>query len=101
MECDAATGNDADSISTQQRINHYNAAMTTANKDIVHVTQDSQLPAALALLAPSEFVVVDTEFLREKTYFAKLCLVQLATDNAIVVVDVLAPNIIAPLLDFL
>jgi ribonuclease D len=89
------------SISTRQRMNHYNAAMTVTNNDIVHVTQDAQLPDALALLAPSPFLVVDTEFLRERTYFAKLCLVQLATESVVVVMDVLALSTIEPLLDFI
>jgi ribonuclease D len=53
------------------------------------------------LLAPSDFVAVDTEFLREKTYFAKLCLVQLANDRGVVVVDVLALSTLTPLLDFI
>ena len=43
------------------------------------------------------YITVDTEFLREKTYFSKLCLVQLAvqsdSSNAAVVIDALAPNI--------
>ncbi len=73
----------------------------TPNNDIVHVTQDSQLSDALGLLAPSNFLVVDTEFLREKTYFAKLCLVQLANEHAVVVVDVLALSTLKPLLDFI
>jgi len=73
----------------------------TSSKDIVHVTQDSHLGDALALLAPSDYVAVDTEFLREKTYFAKLCLVQLANDKGVVVVDVLALSTLGPLLDFI
>ena len=82
-------------------MNHYNAPMTMTNTDIVYVTDDSQLGDALALLAPSDFLAVDTEFLRERTYFAKLCLVQLATEQAVVVVDVLALSTLAPLLDFI
>jgi len=35
----------------------------------------------------SSVVAIDTEFLREKTYFAKLCLIQMATDTEVVVVD--------------
>jgi len=75
--------------------------MTETNNDIVHVTQDTQLPEALALLAPSGFLVIDTEFLRERTYFAKLCLVQLANERTVAVIDVLALKTIAPLLDFI
>ena len=45
----------------------------------------------------TDYIAIDTEFLREKTYFAKLCLIQIAfrgdgeTDNAII--DVLSKNI--------
>ena len=44
-----------------------------------------------------DYISVDTEFLREKTYFSKLCLIQLAvrSDNpeAAVIIDVLSPDI--------
>ncbi len=84
-------------------MNHYNDQMTTSTstKDILHVTQDSYLTDALALLASADYVAVDTEFLREKTYFAKLCLVQLANESGVVVVDVLALSTLKPLLDFI
>jgi ribonuclease D len=68
---------------------------------IVHVTHDSQLASALALLAPGPYLALDTEFLRESTYYAKLCLVQLANAHGCVVVDVLALSTLTPLLDFL
>lgn len=50
------------------------------------------------------YVTVDTEFLRERTYYSKLCLVQLAmpgdTDDNAVLVDPLADGIsVAPLLE--
>jgi ribonuclease D len=38
-------------------------------------------------LGRHEFVGVDTEFMREKTFFAELCLVQIATGSAIYCVD--------------
>ncbi len=68
---------------------------------IVHVTQDSQLAAALALLANGNYLALDTEFLRESTYYAKLCLVQLGNEHACVVVDVLALSTLQPLLEFI
>jgi ribonuclease D len=45
------------------------------------------------------FVTVDTEFMRDKTYWPQLCLVQVAGPDEAVAVDALAPGIdLAPLL---
>lgn len=68
---------------------------------IVHVTSDSQLAPALDRLAQGQYVAIDTEFLRESTYYAKLCLVQLGNEHACVVVDVLALSSLKPLLEFI
>ncbi|MGD9842630.1 MAG: ribonuclease D [Steroidobacteraceae bacterium] len=72
-----------------------------AASGIVHVTTDSQLPGALELLAQGNYLALDTEFLRESTYYAKLCLVQLGNEHACVVVDVLALDNLTTLLDFI
>ena len=48
------------------------------------------LAAACARLAKFPFVTVDTEFLRETTYYAKLCLIQMASPAEAVLVDPLA-----------
>jgi ribonuclease D len=76
------------------------SAVTTA-RGIVHVTHDSQLAPALALLANGNYLALDTEFLRESTYYARLCLVQLGNEHACVVVDVLALSSLKPLLEFI
>ena len=39
------------------------------------------------------FVCVDFEFLREHTYFAKLCLIQIATDDIAAIIDPLSAGI--------
>ena len=52
--------------------------------------------------AQFEFVTVDTEFLRETTYWPRLCLIQVATDDEAVLIDPLAPNIrLTPFFDLL
>jgi len=72
-----------------------------AASGIVHVTHDSQLPDALELLSQGSYLALDTEFLRENTYYAKLCLVQLGNEHACVVVDVLALSSLTTLLEFI
>lgn len=44
-------------------------------------------------LAKQEFITVDLEFHREKTYYAKLGLIQVACPGDEAVIDPLAPNI--------
>lgn len=53
-------------------------------------TTSADLAAACERLARHAFVTVDTEFLRETTYYPKLCLIQLASEDEIVLVDPLA-----------
>ncbi|MCO4747110.1 MAG: ribonuclease D [Proteobacteria bacterium] len=44
------------------------------------------------------YIAVDTEFMREKSYYAKLCLVQVAHGEHVAAIDPLAPDIdLAPL----
>ncbi|AGA34331.1 Ribonuclease D [Thioalkalivibrio nitratireducens DSM 14787] len=54
------------------------------------ITTETGLRALLDAIAGSEWVAMDTEFIREKTYFPKLCLIQLATPDHIACVDPLA-----------
>ncbi|MDX6805279.1 ribonuclease D [Terrihabitans rhizophilus] len=57
------------------------------------ITTTADLAAACRRLSNSAFVTVDTEFLRESTFWPKLCVVQLADDHEAVAVDALAPDI--------
>lgn len=57
------------------------------------ITRTQDLAAACQDLAQSEFVTVDTEFLREKTYWPKLCLIQIASPDRALIVDPLAEDI--------
>jgi len=60
-------------------------------------------PEALAALCDSlrgcAELALDSEFLREKTYYTQLCLLQIASDELIACVDPLALETIDPLLD--
>ncbi len=59
------------------------------------------LAAYVTRLTTAEPVALDTEFLRERTYYPKLCLLQLATASGITLVDTLALEDIGALLDVL
>ena len=62
------------------------------------VTETAALDALCARLRAEPFVTIDTEFMRERTYYPELCVVQLggAAENA--VIDALAPGLdLAPL----
>lgn len=65
------------------------------------VTTSAELLHALGHLAPSRFVALDTEFMRESTYYPKLCLIQAASAEHCVVIDPLAIGDLQPLWDFL
>ena len=57
------------------------------------ITTTEDLAAACTRLARHPYVTVDTEFLRESTYFPILCVAQMASADEAVVVDALAPEI--------
>jgi len=57
------------------------------------ITTTSELSALCEVLAKSEYVAVDTEFLREQTFWPLLCLIQLAGPEAEAIVDPLSPNL--------
>jgi len=57
------------------------------------ITTTSELADACTVFAASDFVAVDTEFMREQTFWPHLCLIQLAGPEAEVIVDPLAVGI--------
>lgn len=67
------------------------------------ITTTKELAALCETLAENDFLTIDTEFLRERTYYPKLCLVQMATpEGDPVAVDVLADGIdLQPLYDLM
>ncbi|MBM0107924.1 ribonuclease D [Steroidobacter sp. S1-65] len=65
------------------------------------VTTSAELLQALERLTDADFVALDTEFMRESTYFPKLCLVQVATPAHCVLIDPLAVPDLQPLWNFL
>lgn len=66
------------------------------------ITQSSELAELCERLRREPFVTVDTEFMRERTYWPELCVVQLAGENEVAVVDAEAEGMdLAPLGDLL
>src|SRR6476659_1365869 len=62
------------------------------------ITDTEALAALCERLRSEPFVTVDTEFMRERTYWPELCVVQLAGTHDVAVVDAQAPDIdLAPL----
>ena len=57
------------------------------------ITTSEDLAAVCSRLARHPFVTVDTEFLRETTFWPKLCVIQLASDDEAVAVDALAEGL--------
>ncbi len=70
----------------------------TAFADPVLVTDTGVLAALCERLAGEPYVTIDTEFMRERTYYPELCAVQLAGTQDVAVIDTLAPGLdLAPL----
>jgi ribonuclease D len=66
------------------------------------ITATQQLASFCTSVSTTEFVTVDTEFMRERTYWPKLCLVQLGGPKESVAVDPLAEGIdLKPLFELL
>ncbi len=57
------------------------------------ITTNDQLEALCKRLGKSDYITVDTEFLRTKTYYSKLCLIQVANEEEYHAIDPLAPGI--------
>lgn len=69
----------------------------------MNLIQDSAQAAAFCdRLRQTDTVTIDTEFLRENTYWPKLCLIQLASADEAAAIDPLAPGMdLTPVFDLL
>jgi ribonuclease D len=66
------------------------------------ITETGALAEFCGRAAQSEYITVDTEFIRDKTYWPKLCLVQIASAEEAAIIDALAPGIdLAPLFELM
>lgn len=65
------------------------------------IDTDQQFVAFLERCKKSPYIAIDTEFLREKTYYPKLCLLQMGIEGEIAIVDPFKIRNIAALADVL
>jgi len=66
------------------------------------ITTTADLAAACERMSRHTFVTVDTEFLRETTYYPLLCVAQIATSDEAVVIDALAQDLdLAPFFELM
>ncbi|MCE7798359.1 ribonuclease D [Sphingobium sufflavum] len=66
------------------------------------ITDSATLAALCERLAQSPYVMVDTEFMRENTFWPDLCLIQIADDKEAAAIDPKAPGLdMKPLLDLM
>jgi ribonuclease D len=66
------------------------------------IADSAQLAAFCARISQADFITVDTEFMRERTYWPQLCLVQVAGPEEVAAIDPLAEGIdLSPLLNVL
>jgi ribonuclease D len=79
-------------------------AVKEVSESMKTLSTTSELAAFCAEAQKHPYVTIDTEFLRERTYYSKLCLLQLAMpgkdDDTAVLVDPLSEGLsLAPLYD--
>ena len=66
------------------------------------ISDSDTLAALCKRLSQADFVCVDTEFMRENTYWPELCLIQIADSEEAAAIDPMAPGIdMTPLMDLL
>lgn len=56
----------------------------------MYITESRDLRELVSILRQGPIVGVDTEFMRERTYFARLCLIQVSNDDVSAIIDPLA-----------
>ena len=77
-------------------------AKTAAMHILPLITDSAALASLCARLSQADFIAVDTEFMRESTYWPELCLIQVADTNEAAAIDPLAPGLdMTPLLSLL
>lgn len=73
----------------------------TGRQEIRYIDSAPDLERYCAQLATRDWFAIDTEFLREKTYYPRLCLLQVATPDSVACIDSLALEDLGPMLDLI
>ena len=69
--------------------------------EILYVDTQSGLESLCKELAESQWLALDTEFLRERTYYPKFCLLQISNSQVVACVDPLVIENLEPLLEII
>jgi hypothetical protein len=69
--------------------------------DYDYIDSDAELAAFCATLAAASYCAIDTEFIRESTYYPELALIQIASEDQLACIDPLAISDFSPLADIL
>jgi ribonuclease D len=69
----------------------------TSDLDIEYIDKHEDLLSLCSALSAEKWVCLDTEFIREKTYYPQLCLIQVGIPERIACIDPLAIEDISPL----
>src|SRR6187200_1688692 len=94
--------NDGSRARTMKRVAMTDPDGVSVSPEMDLITTTDQLAAVCARAAKHPYVTVDTEFLRETTYYPLLCVAQMATADEAVVIDALADGIdLAPFFDLM
>jgi ribonuclease D len=75
------------------------ATPMSSNANVQYIDTPSGLDAFCKQISTAEWIALDTEFLREKTYYPKLCLLQIATPDTVACIDPIALDDLSPVLD--
>lgn len=70
-------------------------------EDIFFIDDNNSLVEFCELISNETVLALDTEFIREKSYYPKLCLIQVAAGNYLACIDPLVIENLEPLLDLL
>ena len=65
------------------------------------ITTPEELHSLVATISSSTWLAIDTEFMRESSYYPMLCLIQIATENTCNCIDVFAVKQLDPLIELL